>query len=72
MFFSSKDTIEYIRDDGLWMMLKILEEKEEIKIKLASYQKIRNWKDIDPKELKEGYHALTNPAYCSDVFSRLV
>jgi len=71
MFFSSKNTIEYIRDDGLWMMLEISEEKKE-KIRVKSYQKINNWKDSTLEELEKGYHALTNPAHYSDVFSRLV
>jgi len=46
MFFNSENTLEYITDDGLWVMLNILDENDEKnEMRVKRYSRMKNRRD---------------------------
>ena len=44
MFFSSKNTLEYITDDGLWVLLDIPQKNsKKTEMSVKRYSRMKNW-----------------------------
>jgi glutaredoxin 2 len=71
MVFKSKDILEYITSDGLWVMLYIHDENgEHNEMRVKRYSQIKNWQD----RLAVYDHAMLNPVVYkwNDVFKRIL